>query len=304
MGSSRWSDSDWAGYSSTTSKKSAAEIFSVSAMKDDYNPSLIKVRESRDSDVNPNSTAVILASDVTGSMGRLAENLIRKGLGVVFEELLSRKPVSDPHLMVMAVGDVTCDRAPLQCTQFEADITIATQLEEIYIEGGGGGNRWESYNLPWYFAADKTEIDCFEKRGKKGYLFTIGDEEVPESLTRSQLKSVLDSDLQSDSISNRDLLTLASRKYEIFHIMIEEGNHMRHSKNEVVKAWTDLLGQRAILLSDYTKLAEVVVAAIEINEGRSADDVVASWGSDLAIASAVGGMSMAKKSTAKGIVRL
>ena len=33
----------------------------------------------------------------------------------------------------------------------------------------------------------KTSIDCFEKRGKKGYLFTIGDEQLPPTLTKAQI---------------------------------------------------------------------------------------------------------------------
>ena len=34
----------------------------------------------------------------------------------------------------------------------------------------------ESYELALYFAAYKTSCDAWEKRQKKGYLFTLGDE--------------------------------------------------------------------------------------------------------------------------------
>ncbi|HAO33838.1 MAG TPA: hypothetical protein DCQ84_12920, partial [Candidatus Competibacteraceae bacterium] len=61
-------------------------------------------------------------------------------------------------------------------------IRIARQLRRLWLEKGGGGNACESYTLPWYFAATHTAIDCFEKRGKKGYLFTVGDEEPPLEL--------------------------------------------------------------------------------------------------------------------------
>jgi len=307
MGFSRWSDSDWAAFASGRASKSSAEIFTTSSLREEFDPASIKMRESRDSDKNPVSNAIIIACDVTGSMGMLADTLVRSGIGTTFEEILSRRPVSDPHLMVMGLGDVVYDRAPLQATQFEADIRIAEQLEKIYIEHGGGGNSWESYNLPWYFAAEKTSLDCFEKRNKKGYLFTVGDEEIPEPLTRDQVKKVMDLELGMESIANEDLLTLVGRKYEVFHIIVEEGSHARSHGDRVRRRWSELLGQRAIPLADHTKLSEVIVSTIEVVEGRDKAAVAASWGGDtsMVVARAVGGLQagLARTGGARGVVR-
>ena len=201
MGSSRWSADDWTSYASTTRTKTTDKIFVSSGMKDSLNPYGVTIRESRDSDMNPQSNAIIVGLDVTGSMGMIADALAREGLGTLVEEILARKPVSDPHFMMMGIGDAYYDTAPLQVTQFEADITIAKQLEELYLEHGGGGNSFESYNLPWYFAALHTSIDCFEKRGKKGYLFTVGDEEAPQDLLASQIKKITGDTPQSDYTS-------------------------------------------------------------------------------------------------------
>ena len=123
MGNARWSSRDWDNYSTTYTKgKSQREIFNSSAMKPSMDPTKITVRESCDSTANPQSTPIILALDVTGSMGMIATQLAREGLGTLVEEILKRKPVTDPHIMVMGVGDVECDRAPLQVTQFEAGL--------------------------------------------------------------------------------------------------------------------------------------------------------------------------------------
>lgn len=302
MGYARWSADDWVDYSAATSAKTTDEIFTTHGLREEFDPAKIDMRESRDSVINPNSNAIIIACDVTGSMGALADNLVRQGIGTAFEEILRRQPVTDPHLMVMGVGDVTCDRAPLQATQFEADIRIAEQLERIYIEHGGGGNSWESYNLPWYFAAVRTAIDCYEKRGKKGYLFTVGDEEVPAPLTKAQIKKVMNANLQMDEVSNRDLLAMVGRKYEVFHIMVEEGSHYRSNGARVRRAWTELLGQRAIPLADHTKLSEVIVSTIEVNEGRDKAAVAASWGGDtaLVVARAVSGLTPSGKTDSSG----
>ncbi len=277
MGGGRWTSDDWGTYTSTTTKgKTTKEVFSKNSMHADFDPKGIKVRESVDSDDNPNSTAMIVALDVTGSMHNVIDAIARDGLNTLCQEVYDRKPITDPHIMCMGVGDVVYDRAPLQCTQFEADIRIAEQIKDIWLEGGGGGNSCESYQLPWYFAALHTEIDCMKKRGKKGYLFTIGDEEPPKNLTSDQVNSVFGTTMQGD-LSIEDVLQMAQRNYHVFHIIIEEGSHMRYYPEETKKAWNALLGQRAILLSDHTKLAETIVSIMQVIEGEEVAKVVDSW---------------------------
>jgi hypothetical protein len=276
MGSSRWSASDWDSYASVSSTKSTADLFKSSKMVDSLNPYGVAIRESRDSVLNPESTAIIVGLDVTGSMGMIADAMAKEGLGVMVEEILKRKPVSDPHMLLAGVGDAYCDSSPLQITQFEADITIAKQLEQIWLEKGGGGNDFESYNLPWYFAAKHTSIDCFEKRNKKGYLFTVGDEKAPKELTKDQIKKIFGDDVERN-YSTEELLNMVSKMYNVFHIVVEEGSYARSNIRGVMDSWTELLGQKVLRLSDHKKLAEVVVSAIEVNEGRDVDTVTKSW---------------------------
>lgn len=256
--------------------KSADDVISGAAKH--LNPLGVAVRESRDSTDNPNSHAAIIGIDVTGSMGFLAEKIAKHGLGTLFKEILARKPITDPHLMFMAIGDAHGDRVPLQVSQFEADNRIVDQLTDIYIEGNGGGNHSESYHLPWYFAAMHTSIDCLEKRGKKGYLFTIGDEGVPPSLTREQISRVCGDTVERD-YTTLELLTLAQRMYHVFHIVVEEGSY----GDRFLPAWRALLGERALLLSDHTKLAEVIVSTMQIIEGADANAVADSWDGSTAV---------------------
>lgn len=284
MGGSNWSSSDWASFTSSTRAQSTRQVFSQSSMHADLDPKGVKMRESRDSAANPNSHAVIVASDVTGSMGILAEALVRNGMGVLVEELLKRKPVSDPHIMCMGVGDAYTDYAPLQVTQFEADIRIAQQLKQIWLEGHGGGNGGESYTLAWYFAARHTSIDCFEKRKKKGYLFTVGDENPHKLLTKDQVKAIFGDDIERD-LTSAELLTMVSRSYHVFHLMVEESGTFNSS---VAANWQALLGERALRLSDHTKLAELIVSTIQVNEGWTVADAVKSWSGDTSVVVARG----------------
>lgn len=277
MGSGRFDSASYASFSSSTAGKTTEEIYRSSEINQALNPHGVKVRESRDSVDNPNSTPLICAIDVTGSMGIIADALARKGLGTLFTSILDRQPIADPHVMFMAIGDANCDQAPLQVSQFEADNRIVEQLTQIWIEGGGGGNNFESYNLAWYFAAFHTVTDAMEKRGRRGYLFTVGDEEAPGDLTQGQIKRFLGDDLEQ-KLTSTDLLTLAQRTYDVYHVMISEGSHARTFPDRVRTSWRHVLGQNAIWLPDHTKLAETIVSIIEIAEGRTAEESAKAWG--------------------------
>lgn len=302
MGHAKWDPSAWAAYASATRGKSRSELFTNTRMKAALNPAKITMRESRDSDDNLPSTPIIVGVDVTGSMGVLAETLVKRGLKPLFEEILDRKPVTDPHVMAMAIGDAWCDRAPLQVTQFEADISVAEQIQDLFIEGGGGANQYESYNLPWYFAATKTATDAWQKRGKKGYLFTVGDEPCPPVLEAAHIKRFLGVRAQRD-LSTADVLAMAERQYEVFHVVVEEGSFARSRPDMVMQSWTEVLGQRVLRLSDHEKLSEVIVSAIEITEGKDAGAVAASWSGDTSrvVDKAVKGLAVSAKTS--GVVR-
>jgi hypothetical protein len=179
--------------------------------------------------------------------------------------------------MFMAFGDAECDQAPLQVSQFEADNRIVEQLTEIYLEGNGGGNGHESYEFPWYFAAKHTEHDSLIKRGKRGYLFTIGDEPIGPGLKKAALLKFLDDGAERD-FSSAELLDEARRMYDCYHIVIKEGNHARGDLAGVLRTWQPLLGQHVIQLDDHTKLSETIVSAIEVAEGRDAEVSAAGWG--------------------------
>lgn len=278
MGSGKFDPSAYRSFTTSTIGKSADEIYTSRKMDSYLDPKGVKMRESRDSADNPNSTPVIVGIDVTGSMGMIAEVLAKEGLGTLFTGILDRQPITDPHVMFMAIGDANHDSAPLQVSQFEADKRIIEQLAKIWIEHGGGGNCFESYNLPWYFAANHTIHDSMEKRGKRGYLFTVGDEEAPADLTIDQIKRFIGDSPQAE-MSTKNMLAQVQRTYDVFHVVIKEGSHARSCLPTVTKSWRDLLGQRVILLDDHKKLAETIVSAIEVAEGGDAAISAKGWGS-------------------------
>jgi hypothetical protein len=235
-------------------------------------------------------------------MGSVLEVISRK-LNDLVTQIYERNPVTDPQIMFMAFGDTTCDDHPLQITQFESDIRIAEQLAEIYFERGGGPNDGESYILPWYFAARHTKIDSFEKHGRKGYLFTIGDEPFLDRISAADIKKFIGDDIQAD-LSAEELLNEVSRTYEVYHLMIEQGSRMRGGGREhIVDKWTNLLGQRAQLVDDVDKIPEVIVSTLQVAAGHDVKEVIDSWdgSTSLTVAKAINGLT-STHACAKGLI--
>lgn len=263
---------------SARSSKSAREVFRSTTVDSRFDPQKITVRESCISEEHPSPTAIILGMDDTGSMGFVSQALVAQGLGKLITGL-HEGGVTDPHIMLQFVGDVRYDEAPLQATQFESDLRILEQLSCLWLESRGGGNNFESYNLPWYFALNKTKLESFEKLGKKGYIFTVGDEDVPDDLTTSDITRAF-GDTPQRGISNKELLEAVSKQYDVFHIIALEGSYPRGHESELRRHWGDLLGRRALFMSDHTQFSNIVLAAIRINSGEEPEDVINSFQED------------------------
>lgn len=244
----------------------ASQVFKETRMRDEFNPAKIKLpREACDSAQSPHSRGIIYAEDFTGSMGGFLLNLIQKQFPKLIQ--MTYETVSfNPHIMFMGVGDVEQgDDAPLQVTQFETDLRMLEQLEKLWLEKGGGCNPYESYILPWYFAGKYCKMDCFDKRGEKGFLFTFGDEEPTPALTADELRTVFGNrdDLDKRKVTATDCLEMASEKFNCYHIILRGSNYDRY----VVSKWKNLMDGHACDLSDYECLPELVCTILKMYEG-------------------------------------
>lgn len=282
MGAGKWSGEVYRTYATTTgytSTKDVREVFVNQSVPKSLDPRFIQLRESCDGEDNPNSTPIILGLDVTGSMGEYARIIAQEKLPDLMTRILEKKPVSDPHMMFMGIDDIhSTGHGALQVSQFEADIRILEQLREIYIVGRGGGNSSESYDIPWYFAANRTKIDSYTKRGKPGFLFTFGDEEAPyELVTAAELRTVF-GEGEYENVTPEQLLASAQKKYQVFHVVIEEGNYCRHGLTDVRVSWTKMLGNNALFLRNVDYLTDVVEATLQIAEGADIHQVIAESG--------------------------
>ena len=230
MGSGTWTKCSFASYSTAkgysvdkatgaiTNSLNVQDAYKQHHLAPELNPKGV-IRECRDTEEHPNTIPVILALDVTGSMGSSAVEVAKK-LNVIMTELYSK--VKDVEFLIMGIGDLAYDDAPIQASQFESDIRIAEQLDKIYFEGGGGGNAYESYTAAWYFGLHQTDLDCW-KRGKKGIIITLGDEPLNPYLPIHSLRNATDITSQEVSdIETESLYKEVTEKYDIYHIAVND----------------------------------------------------------------------------------
>ncbi len=271
MGYGSYRSSDWSKLKASakiTDSSSVSQIFKNRSMEERFNPKFIEMRESMDSEEHPNSTPVIIGLDTTGSMGYLSEEIAKNGLNETMLKIYATNPIEDPQLMFAAIGDVT-DRAPLQVTQFESDIRIAEQLFALWMEGNGG-DAPEDFELMWYFAAKHTRIDSFEKHGKKGFLFTIGDADVHEMVKGPYIEDIFKD--ASRNYSSKNLYDMASEKYQVFHIHLND-------KGLIPANFSSIMGGRIAVLpkSSVNAIPETIITIMQLANGEDRETVLSQW---------------------------
>ena len=240
--------------------KSTHEIFQQKNINSAMNPYGVGIREARDSEDHPESFPIVIALDVTGSMGSVPHFLVKEGLPNLMKKIID-SGIKSPQVLFVAIGDHECDIAPLQVGQFEAnDELLDKWLTEVYLEGGGGGNEGESYHLAWYFAGKHTSTDSLEKRGKKGVLITIGDEPVLRNVPQNTLKNIM-GDGQYETYTAVKLFETAQEKYDCYHLHIKQTNS--GARRHVQNGWKQLLGDKAVMIDRREdvaqKIADIVI---------------------------------------------
>lgn len=281
MGSGRWSSATYAG-STGAALRAGKDVFTNSLntlaqpraewkAHPDLDPMNIGMRESRDSVEHPQSVAISVLFDVTGSMAEVPQRLVKR-LPELFQLLLLNGYVTDPQVLMGAIGDAFSDRVPVQVGQFESDNRIDDDLTNIVLERGGGGSAEESYDLGLYFAARHTSTDCVEKRDHKGYLFLIGDEK-PYREVRPDVVQQVFGDTIPGPITIEDVLAEAEQKFHVFFIL-PGGTHY-WDRQEHADRWQALVGANFLKVEDPDAIIEVIGVAIGVLEGNvTVDDAV------------------------------
>lgn len=241
-----------------SSNYTAQDIFRARGIDQKLSPYKV-MRECKDSNEHPNTIPVILALDVTGSMGPTAAE-VAKRLNELMTQVFSSVP--DVEFMIMGIGDVYCDSAPIQISQFESDIRIAEWTDKIYFEGGGGGNGFESYTAAWYMGLKHCDLDCW-KRGKKGIIITLGDEPLNPYMQKEPLMRATGDPLETD-VETASLYPLAQEKFDIYHIAVDDyDNCYRMYKDLINMSFGKYLDEDHLKVAKLDEIIQVIAAIIQ-----------------------------------------
>lgn len=279
MGSGSFTTSSFTSYSNSRGRGvNSAGYATADSLRDYYTQSHIHpdmvpyqvTRECVDSEEHPNTIPVILALDLTGSMGgacvKTAQSL-NKIMTMLYEKF------TDIEFLIMGVGDLECDRAPVQVSQFESDVRIAEHTDKLYMEHGGGGNGYESYTAAWYFGLKHTKLDCW-KRGKKGIIITMGDEPLNPILYKKEIKAVFGDTVEAN-VRTEELYKMATEKFDIYHIAVDDpADSYSWYENAINRTFKPVLGDR-LKVSTIERLPMTIVDCIEdsVNGGTQTEVV-------------------------------
>lgn len=230
------------------------------------------MREVTISDEHPNPTPIAIMLDVTGSNISAAHRVHAK-LPQLFGLLQRKGYAEDPQILIGAIGDAYSDRVPLQVGQFESDNRIDAMVEAMYLEGNGGGQVHETYELGAYFLARHTYLEPWHKQGRKGYAIFIGDEMPYEMVRRNfgggyyghghTLESLTGDTLEAD-IATKQIFEELQEQYEVFFLFQKQG---AYRESQILPVWKELLGERALVLDDPDAVCEFIAGLLGLLEG-------------------------------------
>lgn len=277
MGAGSFSSSSYASYSVSCGKsydhdtgRVSGQTFVSRRLDKSLDPKHFSIRECVNSEEHPNTIPVILALDVTGSMGSACQETA-EALGVIITNLYEK--YKDIEFCVMGIGDLAYDDAPIQMSQFESDVRIAEALDKIWMEHGGGGNSYESYSAAWYMGLKRTKLDCWNQ-GRKGIIITMGDEPMNPYLPMSRLNEAANAHEQDD-VETDKLYRAACEKFDIFHIAVDDSaTEYYYHKRGIDNTFGQLLGSR-LKISTLQTLAKTIedciIESVGTQTGVSSD---------------------------------
>lgn len=216
------------------------------------------------------ASPLVYAFDVTGSMGDLPLIICDK-LPMIAGQLAMQKYLDDPLVSLAAVGDVFSDTAPLQVCDPTSIKKLDPWLKMLWLERGGGGQHYESYEFLAYFYAR-----CCEMKNARTpiFLFT-GDESFRETLPANTLQKHFGGE-HPQNVNAADIFRELKKQFCGNVFLIHRYYRDYDLDDEIVKQWSNTLGRECVIkLQNDLAIADVTLGIIAIASGaRTLDEYI------------------------------
>ncbi|MFC1697382.1 hypothetical protein ACFL1H_03550 [Nanoarchaeota archaeon] len=209
---------------------------------------------------------LVIACDVTGSMGDWPATIFSK---LPYLELEGKEYLGkDMQISFAAVGDAYTDSYPLQIRKFCSGTGLKKRLEELIIEGHGGNQQRETYDL----AALYYSKNCDMPNAIKPVFIFIGDEGLYEKVDKHQAKEWTNIELTKD-LTYEGVLKDLQKKFSVYLIRKPYdrgyGNEMGPTDKKIYKQWSDVLGADHIsLLPSADRVVDVIFGILARETNR------------------------------------
>lgn len=212
------------------------------------------------------SSPLVIACDVTGSMGEWPATIFSKLPYLEHEgkEYLGE----DMEISFAAIGDAYSDKYPLQVRPFTKGIDLKKRLEELVIEGGGGGQIMESYDLAALYYARNVEMP----NAVKPIFVFIGDEGLYDFVHEGHAKEYVGEKLKQ-KLSISAVVKELKNKYSVYLVRKPYDNSGGDSlgpNDKVIQAqWEELLRADHIsILPEAGRVVDVIFGILAKETGK------------------------------------
>lgn len=203
---------------------------------------------------------LMILCDVTGSMGSWPATIFSK---LPYLDL-EGKEYMGPNMAISfaAVGDAHSDKYPIQVRDFKNGLDLEKELKELIIEGNGGGQCSESYELTALYYARNAKMP----NAKRPIMIIIGDEGYYETITKAHAKFA-HVKLENDRINTDELFKELQDKYSVY--LIRKPYDSGSEEKSIQKRWEELIGKEHIaMLPAADRVVDVIFGILAQEKNR------------------------------------
>lgn len=215
------------------------------------------------------SHPLAVISDVSGSMGKDPAVFFSKlgYLDLEGKEYLGQ----DMEIVFGATGDAYSDKYPVQIRPPAKGLKLKARLKELVIEGKGGPDICETYELIALYFARKVSTP---KAIHKPILILIGDEMPYDHIDKAHAKDILGIEF-SGRLTTKKVFEELQEKWSVYLIRriygSGRGNSIDPTNQRIYDAWVKLLGEDHICTLPSADRVVDIIFGILANETDRVD---------------------------------